>query len=132
MLTSRKAAIATKARSALIYLMKPSSLDDRMDPLDRLDEKKLLTRARAIATDMTQGTLSILIRDPPAGQTNGVSEQEVYQRFAQFGEIKSVYPSDKRPDVKFIEFYDSRVSFGFPFPLVLLVMGTDRILKRLL
>lgn len=63
-----------------------------------------------------QGTLSILIRDAPAGQTTGVSEQEVYQRFAQFGEIKSVYPSDKRPDVKFIEFYDSRVRWLVPSP----------------
>ncbi|KAG0666361.1 hypothetical protein C6P46_004931 [Rhodotorula mucilaginosa] len=64
--------------------------------------------AQGCDRDKGQGTLSILVRDPPAGQTNGVSEQEVYQRFAQFGEIKSVYPSDKRPDVKFIEFYDSR------------------------
>ncbi|GAA5862750.1 hypothetical protein JCM3774_001908 [Rhodotorula dairenensis] len=64
--------------------------------------------AQGCDRDKGQGTLSILIRDPPAGQTTGVSEQEVYQRFAQFGEIKSVYPSDKRPDVKFIEFYDSR------------------------
>lgn len=37
----------------------------------------------------------------------------MYQRFAQFGEIKSVYPSEKRSEVKFIEFYDSRVRFLF-------------------
>lgn len=54
----------------------------------------------------------------------------MYQRFAQFGEIKSVYPSDKRPDVKFIEFYDSRVSFSLPFPLILLATATDRSLIR--
>ncbi|GAA6039966.1 hypothetical protein JCM8097_002642 [Rhodosporidiobolus ruineniae] len=54
-----------------------------------------------------QGTLSILLRNAPPG-TPAPSDQEIYQRFAPFGDIKSVFPSPKRPDMKFIEFFDSR------------------------
>lgn len=96
MRTSRRGATGTRARCVLPFERLPKRFTNRDLP-----------RAHG------QGTLSILIRNAPASQTSGPSEQEVYQRFAQFGEIKSVYPSEKRSDVKFIEFYDSRVRYLF-------------------
>lgn len=36
------------------------------------------------------------------------SDSEVYARFSPFGDLKQVFPSYKRADLRYIEFFDSR------------------------
>lgn len=62
-----------------------------------------------LLTDFSQkGTLSITIRNGPPGMTAAPPDQEIYQRFAPFGDIKLVFPDPRRPELKYIEYFDSR------------------------
>ncbi|BGP27601.1 RNA recognition motif domain containing protein [Rhodotorula toruloides] len=65
--------------------------------------------AQACDREKGQGTLSIAIRNAPPG-VGRLSDQEIYNRFAPFGDIKTVYPHERRPDVTMIEYYDSRAT----------------------
>ncbi|KAL7336554.1 hypothetical protein BJY59DRAFT_597029 [Rhodotorula toruloides] len=56
-----------------------------------------------------QGTLSIAIRNAPPGMSR-LSDQEIYNRFAPFGDIKTVYPHERRPEITMLEYYDSRAT----------------------
>ncbi|CEQ41725.1 SPOSA6832_03474, partial [Sporobolomyces salmonicolor] len=55
-----------------------------------------------------QGTLSILIRSPSGGPLPPPTDQEIFNRFGPFGDIKAVFPSPQRPEMRYIEFFDSR------------------------
>ncbi|GAA6046793.1 hypothetical protein JCM3770_005646 [Rhodotorula araucariae] len=57
-----------------------------------------------------QGTLSIVVRNGPPGVAGAPSDQEIHQRFAPFGDIKLVFPDARRPELKYIEFFDSRAT----------------------
>ncbi|GAA5881653.1 hypothetical protein JCM16303_005528 [Sporobolomyces ruberrimus] len=62
--------------------------------------------------DKGQGTLSLVILPFPGARINQAlpapTESEVYARFSPFGDLKQVFPSYKRPDMTYIEFFDSR------------------------
>ncbi|BGP43359.1 hypothetical protein JCM10449v2_007391 [Rhodotorula kratochvilovae] len=64
--------------------------------------------AQACDREKGQGTLSIVIRNGPPGMAGAPSDQEIHQRFAPFGDIKLVFPDARRPELKYIEFFDSR------------------------
>lgn len=66
----------------------------------------MLSRLQHLNT--LKGTLSIVIRNAPPGMNPSPSEQEIFQRFAPFGDIKIIFPDPQRPDIKLIEYFDSR------------------------
>ncbi|GAA6059927.1 hypothetical protein JCM10212_003067 [Sporobolomyces blumeae] len=59
-----------------------------------------------------QGTLSLVILPFVGARINQAlpppPDSELYSRFSAFGDIKSVFPSFKRPDMRYIEYFDSR------------------------
>ncbi|GAA5888796.1 hypothetical protein JCM5296_004994 [Sporobolomyces johnsonii] len=55
-----------------------------------------------------QGTLSLVIRSPSGGPLPPPPDQEIFNRFGPFGDIKAVFPSPQRPEMRYIEFFDSR------------------------
>ncbi|GAA5903177.1 uncharacterized protein JCM6883_002720 [Sporobolomyces salmoneus] len=59
-----------------------------------------------------QGTLSLVILPFPGARINQAlpppTDSEIYARFSPYGDLKQVFPSYKRPDMRYIEFFDSR------------------------
>ncbi|GAA6008445.1 hypothetical protein JCM11491_004480 [Sporobolomyces phaffii] len=59
-----------------------------------------------------QGTLSLVILPFPGARIHQAlpppTDDEVFSRFSPFGDIKQVFPSYKRPEMRYIEFFDSR------------------------
>lgn len=49
-----------------------------------------------------------MIRNGPPGAP-APSDQEIFQRFSPFGDIKAVFANERDPRMKYIEWFDSRV-----------------------
>ncbi|GAA5930924.1 uncharacterized protein JCM15063_002497 [Sporobolomyces koalae] len=62
--------------------------------------------------DKGQGTLSLVILPFVGARINQAlpppTDAEVYERFAPFGDLKSVFPAFKRQEMRYVEYFDSR------------------------
>lgn len=63
---------------------------------------------------MNQGTLTLSVPDA----RGPIVEAELQERFGAYGDVKAIFVNKTRPNERYIEFYDSRVSpsLGSPPP----------------